>query len=108
VDKIVVFNRINSSKQLTLKVYNVASEEEIDDGSFPLLIKTIQKLSKNYGIKVSVSATSSSYFKDFKNPTIVIEDEYSGENFDLEVYSNKVSLLQESLVFETFDVESKV
>jgi hypothetical protein len=68
----------------------------------------LQTVGKKYGIKVSFTTSSSAYFRDFKNPTFVIEDEYDGQNFDLTQFGNKVAFLQEVFVSQTFAVESNV
>lgn len=84
IDKIVVLNRLTASKDLTIKVYNVASQEEGQETEQIEFITTLQNVGKKYGFKVVSTTSPQAYFRDFKNPTFVIEDEYNGQEFDLE------------------------
>lgn len=108
IDKIVVLNRLTASKDLTIKVYNVASQEEGQEIEQIEFITTLQDVGKKYGFKVVSTTSPQAYFRDFKNPTFVIEDEYNGQEFDLESFQNKIAFLQEVFVSETFNVESNV
>lgn len=93
IEKIVVFNKLNGSKSLTIKVYNVASKGGESAAEELEFIQNLQTIGKRHGISLNVSTSPNTYFKDFKNPTFVIDDAYDGKNFSISDLSSKIFFL---------------
>lgn len=105
ISEALVFQRLTSSKNFQIVVYNVKEADSLDFGYLDEFVAVCEK----YGLEVDIQFKGEqSFFNQFTGTTIVFEDEYDGSPFSIEDFQAKIWALEEFLVGKVFDVKSRV